>query len=97
MVIPSPWWDRHQAAYVHALIHGLLLSVIFGWVAILLAITHLIIDTRTPVVWWSKWIEQTQPLGKGAPIVDVGLEVRIWTDQVFHIFCIAVAALLVTL
>lgn len=31
------------------------------------------------------------------PIYDVGLEVRFWTDQVFHIVCIAVAALLVTL
>jgi hypothetical protein len=28
-------------------------------------------------------------------VVDVGLEVRFWTDQVFHIACIAVAALLV--
>ena len=75
----------------------MLLSVIFGWAAIPLAIVHLFIDTRTPVVWWSKLIRQTQPIGKGAPIVDVGLEVRIWTDQVFHIFCIAVAALLVTM
>ena len=97
VVVPSPWWDRHLAAYIHASIHGFLLSIVFGWAAIPLAITHLLIDTRTPVVWWSRLIEQTQPLGKGAPIVDIGLEVRIWTDQVFHIFCIAIAALLVTL
>jgi hypothetical protein len=30
-------------------------------------------------------------------LMDVGMEVRFWTDQVFHIFTIAVAALLVTL
>ena len=30
-----------------------------------------------------------------AVLVDVGLEVRFWTDQVFHIACIAVAALAV--
>jgi hypothetical protein len=30
-------------------------------------------------------------------VYDIGTEVRIWTDQVFHIACVAIAALLVTL
>lgn len=106
--IRSHWFERHPSAYVHAGIHGLLLAVIFGWVAIPLAIVHLIIDTRAPVVWWSKLVKQTQPSGlsgaawagyldhkKPLAVVDVGMEVRFWTDQVFHIVCIAVAALLV--
>jgi hypothetical protein len=29
------------------------------------------------------------------PLYDVGTEVRFWTDQVFHIACIAIAALLI--
>jgi hypothetical protein len=110
------WWLRHPAAYVHAYIHGVLLALVFGWAAIPLAIIHLIIDTRTPVVWWSKLVKQTQPqtswinlprydeygvliLGSMESIViyDVGTEVRFWTDQVFHIFCIAVAALLISI
>jgi hypothetical protein len=33
--------------------------------------------------------------GRGGPLVDVGMEVRFWTDQVFHIACIAAAALIV--
>lgn len=111
------WWDRHTAAYIHAGIHGLLLMLIFGWVATPLAIVHLIIDTRWPVIRWSQFIKQTQPrlplwpekdvdennrnayflfnVGKGAPMMDMGMEVRIWTDQVFHMTCIVIAALLV--
>lgn len=107
---------RHPAGYVHAGIHGVLLAFIFGWVAIPLAIVHLLIDTRVPVVWWSQQIKQTQPhdpvwasasslshartlnwYGNGAPLMDVGMEVRFWTDQVFHIICIAIAALVVTI
>lgn len=85
---------RHAAGYVHAGVHGLLLSLVFGWVALPLAAVHLLIDTRRPVVWWSVMVRQTQPAGSS---YDVGLEVRFWTDQVFHIACIAVAALLVTI
>lgn len=101
---------RKSAGYVHAGIHGLLLSLVFGWAAIPLAIVHLIIDTRKPVVWWSKLVKQTQPANRSfyqrpnsirgveeIPVYDVGLEVRFWTDQVFHIACIAAAAVLVTL
>lgn len=55
------WYDRHPAAYVHAGIHGVLLALVFGWVALPLALVHLVIDTRTPVVWWSRLIRQTQP------------------------------------
>lgn len=108
---PDRWWDRHPAAYVHSGIHLVCLAFIFGWVAIPLAATHLIIDTRVPVVWWSKLLEQTQPKGDvvetgptidpmyrpTAVLYDVGTEVRFWTDQVFHIVCVALAALLVTL
>lgn len=98
--------STHPAGYFHAGIHGLLLSIIFGWVAIPLAVAHLLIDFRKPVQWWSKLVRQTQPQNRyvsfrGAgtnemvPLYDIGVEVRFWTDQVFHIVCVAVAALLV--
>jgi hypothetical protein len=109
---------RNAAGYVHAGIHGLLLALVFGWVAIPLAVLHLLIDTRKPVVWWSRRVRQTQPgastsnvtyygtsFGAGTsnvsvtppPLYDIGTEVRFWTDQVFHIACIALAALAVSL
>jgi hypothetical protein len=94
----------HPAGYVHAGIHGILLAFVFGWVAIPLAVVHLLIDTRVPVVWWSRLIRQTQPRNprydNGDEIItlmDPGMEVRFWTDQVFHIFCVAVVAILVSL
>jgi hypothetical protein len=82
----------HPAGVVHAGIHGIALALVFAWIAIPLAITHYLIDLRKPVQWWSRLVRQTQPGGNG---YDVGLEVRFWTDQVFHIACIALAAALV--
>ena len=108
---------RRPAGYVHATVHGVFLALVFGWVALPLAVAHLLIDTRKPVVWLSRLVGQTQPQGRrvipaghpfsfGAPIYDekwpmlplydVGTEVRFWTDQVWHIACIAIAALAVT-
>lgn len=106
----SLWFIRHPAAYVHSGIHGLLLAIVFGWAAVPLAIAHLIIDSRWIVVKWSKLIGQTQPKGEVvetgyntetstmslSTLYDVGTEVRFWTDQVFHITCIAIASVLVT-
>jgi len=116
------WWDRHPAAYVHAGLHGGAQLLIFPWPAALaIAVTHLLIDTRVPVIWWSKLIRQTQPaevphalvyMAKteeheirhvadappGAPILmDLGAEVRIWVDQVWHVAVIALTALAVSL
>lgn len=62
----GPWWDRHPAAYVHAGIHGvLLLLVLPWWAALLVAVLHLLIDTRAPLAWWSRLIRQDQP---GRPV-----------------------------
>src|SRR5690349_10900130 len=95
--LQNDWMANNKATSllanaVHASIHGVLLALVFGWVAIPLALAHGLIDTRRPVVWWSRLVRQTQPSGDG---YDVGLEVRFWTDQVFHIGCIAFAALAV--
>ena len=56
------WWDRHPAAYIHAGMHGAAQLLIFPWwAALAIGVTHLLIDTRVPVAWWSKLIRQTQP------------------------------------
>jgi hypothetical protein len=98
----------HPAGYVHAAIHAFFLSLVFGWAGFFIAFAHLLIDFRKPVQWWSKFIRQTQPKNQvyyqrwcinqieEIPVYDIGLEVRFWTDQVFHIICIAIAALLIT-
>jgi len=81
------------------------------WPGLALGASHYLIDLRKPVQWWSRLVGQTQPeglsviplqdescahaWGERRPLYDVGLEVRFWTDQVFHIACLAAAALLV--
>jgi hypothetical protein len=100
----------HPAGYIHASIHTFCLSFVFGWAAFALGLAHLLIDFRKPVQWWSRLVRQTQPQNRiyyqrllswqtaeEIRIYDIGLEVRIWTDQVFHIACVAAAALLISL
>jgi hypothetical protein len=80
---------RHPAAWVHSGIHLIAMLLVFPpFAAFLLFIIHLLIDTRIPLAWWRKTFKQTQ---EG----DVALHVAIWGDQVAHIACIAVAALIV--
>ena len=78
----------HPAAWVHS---GLQLAgalLVFPlWAALLLAITHLLIDTRRPLCWWRRIMRQAQ----GGPIF---LPLSIWQDQVAHVVCLAVVALL---
>jgi hypothetical protein len=92
--IDSAWWDRHPAAYVHAGMHGAAQLLVFPWPAALaIGVTHLLIDTRVPVAWWSRLIRQTQPNPNLIPVMDIGADVRIWADQVWHIGVIALVAL----
>jgi hypothetical protein len=94
--VSTSWWDRHPAAYVHAGIHGLALAPVFGWPAAVLALAHLLIDTRRPVAWFSRIMRQTAPDPSVSPLMDIGATVRFWVDQVWHVACIAIAALVVT-
>jgi hypothetical protein len=79
----------HPAAWIHAGIHLFGLLFIFPWyAALVIAFIHLLIDTRIPLQWWQKFYKQTTD-------GMIGMHVSIWTDQVFHIVVVAVAALIV--
>lgn len=65
-----PWWNRHPAAYVHAGIHLLAFVPLLGLASLPLAVVHLLIDTRTPVAWWSRLIGQTPPANRRAVSPD---------------------------
>ena len=74
---------RHPAAWVHSAIHGVLLGLALGWMGgLVLAVIHLLVDTRIPLAVWSGWLRQT----RGGPLQG---HVQIWADQVVHIACIA--------
>ena len=55
---------RHPAGYVHAGIHGAVQVPVFKRWALPIAISHLLIDTRKPVAWFSRRVRQTQPEGR---------------------------------
>lgn len=75
----------HPAAWLHAAIHGVLLAWALGWpAALLLALVHLLIDTRLPLRWWQRVFAQTT---NG----EVALHVRIWVDQTLHLVSLALA------
>ena len=75
---------RHPAAWVHGGIHALLLGIALGWQAgLVLALIHMLVDTRRPASWWGRFFRQTS---EG----QIGLIVRVALDQVFHIAAIAI-------
>jgi hypothetical protein len=74
---------RHPAAWTHAGIHGLCLTLALGWVAgLVLGLVHLLIDTRVPVTFWMRHFKQCT----NAPNAD---PIAIWLDQTLHIVSIA--------
>jgi len=79
----------HPASWIHSGIHLIGIWLIFPtWMAVLIALSHLLIDTRVPLQWWRKFYRQTT---EG----DIALHVSIWSDQVLHIVVLAIAALVV--
>lgn len=79
----------HPASWIHSGIHLLGLILIFPWwMAVFIAVAHVLIDTRIPLKWWRKVYRQTR---EG----DVALHVAMWSDQVLHITVLAIAALIV--
>jgi hypothetical protein len=82
---------RHPAAWVHSGIHLIALLFVFPpVVALALAVSHLLIDTRVPLAWWRRFYRQTSD-----PANPVFVPFAMWQDQAAHILCLAVAALLV--
>ena len=78
---------RHPAAWVHSGIHALGLCLVFVWpIALLIGVTHLLIDTRKPLLWWMQVVKQM-------PISSRHMIVEIWLDQVMHITVMAIVVL----
>lgn len=83
---------KHPAAYVHSGIHLLcLLAVLPPLWALLVAVLHLLIDTRKPLEWWRKLIGQTRDAANPAFI-----PFAMWQDQVLHVLVLWLAAFCIT-
>ena len=80
---------RKLGGWLHAVTHlgAALLVFPVGW-AIALAVAHLLIDTRLPLVWWGKLFRQSTPEQAGAAYVPFAMG----RDQAAHLLTIAIAA-----
>jgi len=73
----------HPAAWLHGGIHGVLLGLVFGWLGgVVLAVVHMLIDTRVPFRWWDRVFKKCES-SPDYPILLIGC------DQVLHVCCIA--------
>jgi hypothetical protein len=93
-LLQNDWMARnkfnlgHPATWVHALIHALFLGLALGWLGgVVLALVHILIDTRAPMNWWRDVFRQTDA-GPYAAITAV------WADQVLHLVAIALWVIL---
>jgi hypothetical protein len=78
----------HPSGLIHAGIHVALFMLIFPiHIALLLGVSHYIIDMRFLLREWRKRFRQTTT-GLYAPHVEI------WQDQVLHIICVGVAVYL---
>lgn len=79
----------HPAAYVHGLIHLVCLLIVFPiWAALIVALIHILLDTRKPLLWWRRFYKRTTD-------GDVPNPVAIWEDQALHLMILAVMSIIV--
>ena len=75
---------RHPAAWVHGGIHALLMLLVFPWwAALIIGISHMVIDTRAIAMRWQSLFGQTT----SGPFA---LPVALWLDQVLHVAIIGI-------
>ena len=100
---------KHPAAWVHSGIHFLAALLIFPWWgALIVFATHILIDTRKPLIWWGNLIQQITPINCGPEFTPdqnitrkefqvntVAMTVAFWRDQVAHVLVLALVSLLV--
>lgn len=80
---------KHPASWIHSGLHlACLLFVFSPLIALGVATSHLLIDTRKPLHWWRCLVRQTTDTSN-----PVFVPFAMWQDQAAHILIIGVAAI----
>jgi hypothetical protein len=88
---------KHPAAWVHFACHTTCMLVVWAPLPALIAtVTHALIDTRKPLVWWRKMLRQkqvdpTQP--EGSFWNQAAMAVAFWQDQAAHILILGILSI----
>ena len=78
----------HPAAWVHGILNTLGNLLVFSWpIALGLGLSHMLLDTRTPLNWWRQLLHQN-------PEGEHGRLFRVLQDQAAHLILIGLAAFL---
>ncbi|HRE87635.1 MAG TPA: DUF3307 domain-containing protein [Myxococcota bacterium] len=85
---------RHPAAWVHCALHLACLAVVWPLAAALaVALSHALIDTRKPLVWWRILLRQKQwRADQPAETNAVAVHVAFWQDQAAHLLVLGFVA-----
>lgn len=79
---------RHPAAWVHGGIHVLALCFVVPWsLALLIGFTHILIDTRKPLLWWKRLVGKTAVDPQS--LLPQTIVVEMAVDQVLHVIVLA--------
>ena len=79
---------RHPASWVHAGVYTLFMAILFPFfMALLIGVAHLLVDTRTPVRWWVRVVKGMPEGSPGMGMVEMGV------DQTIHVMVLAGAVL----
>lgn len=78
---------KHPASWIHSGLHFVFMLIVFPWyLAAFVAVTHLVIDIRKPLVWWRKMARQCQM--ENPEIYSRNdmnaMHVAFWQDQMAH-------------
>ena len=80
---------RHPAGWVHSGIHTFCQLWVMPWhLALLIGVSHLLIDTRIPLRWWMRVVKGVPP---DSPVYK---DLAIWMDQMLHVMALAAIVLL---
>jgi len=78
----------HPASWAHASVHLILMLLVFSWpLAVGIAATHLVIDTRIPIKWWMRTVKRMPPTVPNSFVIETTI------DQIFHIVVLVVVVL----
>lgn len=85
---------RHPAAWVHFACHLVCVAVVWPVLgALVVAVTHALIDTRKPLVWWRTLLGQKQWRADQSPTHNTAaMLVAFWQDQAAHFLVLGFAA-----